>query len=40
MGEQNITNQYEMLKIVAEQNQEFILEYGYGHHAGVQGGEW
>ena len=30
MGEQNITNQYEVLKIVAEQNQEFIMEYEAG----------
>ena len=27
MGKQNLANQYEVLKIVAEQNQEFIMEY-------------
>ena len=27
MGKQNLANQYEVLRIVAEQNQEFIMEY-------------
>ena len=30
MGKQNLANQYEVLKIVAEQNQEFIMEYEAG----------